>query len=244
MMDRVGIFVHGRHLDTDGWEGLVFGRPELGQLGDQATLARVVLSLGPREVLACIVFGRGESWREGFNEAEYAKRYLLDNFGRLRDFPVLAPLLAHMDDVELAAFRRKLTAIIETEEVLNTADELEAAAEIFAEHGVDKVIQITAASHASRCIKEQAVIRARGKIDKRQLWFTVATDVSYDNTTPEDVCVIEPLHRPDQAITYLRPGLAEVIAPYFALSDDEKRTFIRMVDDFMTRESLGVVEAA
>ncbi|MFL6130833.1 MAG: hypothetical protein ACJ73E_17430 [Mycobacteriales bacterium] len=239
-MTRIGILVHCRHLDTDAWDELVFGQPERNKLGDQATLARVVLNLERCEELACIVFGRGPSWRDGLNEGDYSKKFLLDNLDRLRQFPLLAPLLERLTDRELSAFHRAMAAVIVTEEIENTVHELEMASAIFAEHKVDKVVQIATASHASRCIKEQAVARSHGKIDKSQLWFTVATDTVYHNTRPEDVCVIEPLHRRDQPITYVRPGLSEVIAPYFFLPDEDKKAFIKLVDDFIsTRRRLA-----
>jgi len=233
MITKVGILVHCRNLHTDAWEELVFGQPEQNKLGDQATLARVVLNLEQSEELACVVFGRGLSWRDGINEGDYSKKFLLENLGRLCEFPLLAPLLARLGGEELAAFRRHLEAIIVSEEVKNTVHEIESASAIFARHGVGKVIQIAAASHASRCIKEQAVARSHGKIDKNQLWFTVTTDMTYHSTKPEDVCVIEPLHRRDQPITFVRPGLSEVIAPYFLLPDEDKKAFIKLVDRFM-----------
>ena len=233
-MRKVGILVHCRRLDTDAWEELVFGQPEHNKLGDHATLARVVLTLEPSEELACVVFGRGLSWRAGLNEGDYSKKFLLDNLDRLSEFPLLAPLLERLGASELAEFRRSMEQVIVTEEVRNTVHEIERASAVFAEHRVDTVIQIAAASHASRCIKEQAVARSHGTVDRSQLWFTVATDMTYHNTKPESVCVIEPLHRRDQPITFAQKGLSDVIAPYFSLPDEEKEAFIKLVDEFMT----------
>lgn len=239
-MTKIGILVHCRHLDTVAWEELVFGQPEQNKLGDQATLTRVVLELEQNEELACIVFGRGESWRDGLNEGAYSKKFLCDNLDRLHEFPALAPLLERLEDAELATFHRHMAAVIVTKEVKNTVHELERASAIFAEHDVHRVIQIAGASHASRCIKEQVVARSHGKIDRDQLWLTVATDTTYHDTKPEDVCIIEPLHRRDQPTTFVRPGLSEVIAPYFFLPDDDKRAFIRLVDEFMiTRNAVA-----
>jgi hypothetical protein len=232
-MTKVGILAHSRNLETFDWEQLVFGVPEEDKLGDYAALARAVLTLGPGEELACCVIGCGHSRRDGMNEGEYSKRYLLGNLERLRDFPRLAPLFDDLSDQGCAAFRAALEGIIVTPEVKNTVDEIETAAGIFTEHDVDKVIQIAAGSHASRCIKEQAVARSHGKISREQQWFTVATDMTYRDTKPEDVCVIEPLHRRDQPMTHLRPGLSEVIAPYFFLPDQDKEAFVRMVAEFM-----------
>lgn len=235
-MTTVGIMVHCRSLTTKAWEELVFGRPESGLLGDHATLARVVLTLAPDDDLACIVFGRGTSWRGGLDEGAYSKRFLLDNLDRLSEFAVLAPLLARAgDDGRLAAFRRAMESVVVTAEVRDSVEEIEAAAAVLAAHGVEKVIQIAAASHAPRCVKERAAARARGRIAAGQLWFTVATDVPYHGTGPEDVVVVEPLHRRDQPMTHVRPGLAEVIAPYFGLPDEDKKEFIALVQEFMER---------
>jgi len=232
-MTKVGILVHCRHLETVAWEDLVFGIPAEDKLGDLATLVRVVLRLESSEELASIVIGCGPSWKDGLSEGEYTKQFLLDNFDRLGDFPRLKPMLDTLSQEQLATLRAAMENIIVTSEIKNTVAEIETAAGLFAERGVDKVVQICAGSHASRCIKEQGVARSHGAIDKNQLWHTVATDMFYHGTKPEDVCVIEPLHRRDQPMTFVRPGLSEVMVPYFFLPDEDKKAFVRLVDDFM-----------
>ncbi len=72
-MTKVGILVHCRHLETDDWEELVFGIPEEDKLGDDAALARAILTLGSDEELACSVIGCGRSRRGSLNEGEYSK---------------------------------------------------------------------------------------------------------------------------------------------------------------------------
>jgi hypothetical protein len=232
-MTKVGILVHCRHLETIAWEDLVFGIPGQDKLGDLSTLVRVLLSLEPSEELASIVIGCGPSYRDGLSEGEYTKQFLLDNFDRLREFARLQPLLASLTDEQLRRLRAIFEAIIVTHEIKNTVAEIEVAAGIFVEKQVEKVVQICAASHASRCIKEQAVARSHGMINKNQLWQTVTTEVCYSDTTPEDVCVIEPLHRRDQPMTFVRPGLSEVMVPYFFLPDDDKKEFVKIVESFM-----------
>jgi hypothetical protein len=232
-MTKVGILVHCRHLETVAWEELVFGIPEEDKLGDVAMLARVVLQLEPTEQVAAIVIGRGPSWKDGLDEGHYTKQFLLDNFDRLREFPRLRPLIDGLDEARAAALREAFESIIVTPEIKNTVAEIETAAALFSEKEVRKVVQICAASHASRCIKEQAVARSHGKISSDQLWQTVATDMSYHDTRPEDVTVIEPLHRRDQPMTFVRPGLSEAIVPYFFLPDDDKKEFVKIVEKFM-----------
>lgn len=232
-MTKVGILVHCRHLETVAWEELVYGIPADDKLGDLAVLARVILTLEPTEEVACIVIGRGPSWKDGLNEGEYTKQFLLAHLRSLRDFPRLKPLLDKLSSEQMQAFGKLAEEIIITPEIKNTVAEVETAAKLFAEKGVEKVVQICAASHASRCIKEQAVARSHGAIDKNQLWQTVASDMAYHNTKPEDVAVIEPLHRRDQPMTFVRPGFSEVIAPYFFLPDADKKELVKLVADFM-----------
>src|SRR5229473_2450361 len=83
LMTKVGILVHCHHLETDDWEQLVFGIPEEDKLGDDAALARAILTLGSHEELACSIIGCGRSRRDGLSEGEYSKRYLLDNLERM-----------------------------------------------------------------------------------------------------------------------------------------------------------------
>jgi hypothetical protein len=231
---KIGILVHCRHLSTMAWEDLVSGIPERDELGDLATLTRVLLQLEPTERAECVVIGRGPSWKDGLDEGHYTKRFLLDNFDRLHEFPTLRHLFARVGREQVMALRATMENIIVTHEIKNTVHEIETAAKLFTERGIEKVVQISAASHAPRCIKEQAVARARGTIPKDQLWHTVATDMPYHGTKPEDVCVIEPLHRRDQPMTFVHPGAAEVLAGYFSLPDEDKKAFITLVDDFMT----------
>ncbi|HEU4715618.1 MAG TPA: hypothetical protein VFS14_02195, partial [Candidatus Saccharimonadales bacterium] len=163
-MTKIGILVHCRHLETVAWEDLVFGVPNKDKLGDLATLVRVLLTLEPTEEPAAIVIGCGPSWKDGLDEGHYTKQFLLDNFDRLHEFPRLKPLLDSLSESELSALRQAFENIIVTREIKNTVAEIETAAGIFAEKGIRKVMQIAAASHAPRCIKEQAVARSHGKI--------------------------------------------------------------------------------
>jgi hypothetical protein len=236
-MTKVGILVHCRHLNTTAWEDLVFGRTEDNTLGDHGTLARVLLTLEPTEELVGTVIGRGPSYRDGLDEGEYSKQYMLSNFDRLRDFDTLKPLFAKRSDEEIEAVQTAIENIIITPEIKNTKHEVAVAADILTQLGAEKVIQICAASHASRCIKEQAAARANGLIGKSQIWQTMATDRCYDGARPEDVCIIEPLHRKDQPMTHVRPWLSEAMIPYIYLNDEDKKKFINMVSEFMASKN-------
>lgn len=233
-MTKIGILVHSRNLSTIAWEEMVYGLPEENKLGDLATLARVIATLANGEEVVRIVIGRGPSMRDGLDEGDYTKKFFIDNLDRLNEFELLRPLLDRLSDDKRQALCMSIENMVVTDSVISTYEEMTKAAEIFNDTKVDKVVQIGSASHAPRCLKEEAVLRASGVIDNTQLWFSVATDITYHNTKPGDVCVIEPLHRRDQPLTSVRPGLSEVIAPYFSFNDEDKKAFIKAVDEFMT----------
>jgi hypothetical protein len=233
-MSKIGILVHCRNLSTIAWEEMVYGLPEEEKLGDLATLVRVILTLAPDDEVTEIIVGRGPSQRDGLDEGDYTKKFFINKLDTLGEFETLQPLLNSLGDDGRLRLRALIENITVSDPIISTLDEMVKAAAIFNESGVDKVIQISAASHAPRCVKEQTVLREKGVISNSQLWFSVATDITYHNTKPGDVCVIEPLHRLDQPLTSVRPGLSEVIAPYFAFNDDDKKAFIKAVNEFMT----------
>ena len=233
-MTKIGILVHCRNLSTIAWEEMVYGIPEEGKLGDLATLVRVLLTLPDDEEVASIIIGRGPSVRDELDEGDYTKKFFTENLDKLKEFKLLEPLLNNLSENKRANLRTSIENIVLTKPIISTKEEIIEAAGIFNDADVDKVIEIAAASHAPRCLKEQTVLRAKGVINDTQLWMCVATDITYHDTKPEDVCVIEPLHRRDQPLTFVRPGLSEVIAPYFSFDDENKKDFIKVVEEFMT----------
>lgn len=135
---------------------------------------RVLLSLGKEDRLERIVIGHGPSRRDGLDEGEYTKKFMMNNFDRLVEFPSLRPLLEALNDEGLEHLRGSISDIVLITEIKNTRHEISGSARIFADRDVEEV------------------------------------DISYVGTTPEQVVVIDPLHRLDQPLTLLRPGLSEV----------------------------------
>src|SRR5438445_4820202 len=84
---RLGLLIHGRHLFTEQWEDIVWGRPphELGQL---PMGVRVALD----QEAALIALGTGASSKGGKPEAAFTRDYLFENLRRIRDFDYFAEI--------------------------------------------------------------------------------------------------------------------------------------------------------
>jgi hypothetical protein len=58
---RTAILIHGRHVDTDAWEKIIWGDPTHGVFGNAARGVELAL----KEQAALIFWGTGSSERNG-----------------------------------------------------------------------------------------------------------------------------------------------------------------------------------
>lgn len=230
-MSDAGILMHIRHLETVGWERLVWGVPEEDSLGSLPKVAELLLNEPACEPIVSVVFGCGPSVKDGLSEGEYTKRYLLERLSELRAFTRFKDRL---DDETLERLRRRLEQVYVTPKIERSIDEVVFAADYFAKQGITRVWQVTAASHAPRCVQIQAAARAAGLIPKAQQWALVADDRSYEGTDPFSTLILEVPHRGDDPMYGFKPALAEVLRDYqYGLSPEDKRKLAYLVEDFM-----------
>lgn len=234
-MAKAGILMHIRHLDTVAWERLVWGVPEEDSLGSLPKVIELLLGEPACEPITAIVFGCGPSTKDGLSEGEYTKRYLLEHLDGLRAFPRFAERL---DEPALAALRKRLEQIVVTDTLERSIDEVVQAARIFEEHGVTRVFQVTAASHAPRCMQLQSVARAAGLVPKTQHWSLVADDRCYEGNDPQSTVVFEPAHRGDDPMYGFSPSITDVLRNYqYGLSPEDKKALITLVHTFMAQHA-------
>lgn len=231
-MAKVGILVHGRHLDAKGWHDLAWGVPEEDSLGSLPKAIDLLLDEAECEPVDAIVFGNGPSFIKDVTEGEYGKRYLMERLGELRQFPRLA---AKLDEAALTGLKKRLDDIvIVAPRTARTIDEITSAAKIFEERGVTKVLQVTAASHAPRCVQIQSAARFQGLLPGKQQWFVVADDRCYVGADPFSTLVMEIPHRGDDPLMGFTPSLPEVLRSYqYGLSGEQKKELTRLADQFM-----------
>lgn len=199
---KIGILVHGRHVNAVDWEKLMWGELP-NKLGSLPLMLLVALNCGLENV-AGIVFGTGASERDGVKEAQVMKNFLL---GKLDDMFVVASLFETLGHprfqtlYDLSKIRDLCGQIICETKSQNTDQEVASAAKIFADLGVDEVRQVTCGSHAPRCQLAQLKMRAAGVIPSRQLWSCYGDDMTYSGSLIGDVVVSEPPHRGDRPKT-------------------------------------------
>ncbi|MGH7157948.1 MAG: hypothetical protein ACREGD_02610 [Candidatus Saccharimonadales bacterium] len=238
MKVKVGVLMHARHPNTMNWEELVWGVPAEDRLGDLTALVELILREVPQKPIACIVTGSTETIKEGLLDGVYTKKYLLDHFNNLRDFPRLNVLINKLPPGGLAKVRKRLEDMIVTTPLKNTADEIVHSARIFSEQGIKEVIQVTSASHGPRCVQLQAIARADGDIPAGQLWLLVISDMCFGTSKPKDTLVVETPHRGDDPMLGFSPTLSEALQPYFYnLSLPNKKQLNLQIKDYMDKHS-------
>lgn len=234
-MAKAGVLMHIRHLDTVAWERLVWGVPEEDSLGSLPKVVELLLDEPACEPITTIVFGCGPSTKDGLSEGEYTKRYLLEHLDGLRAFPRFS---GRLDDAMFTTLRKRLEEIVVTERIERSLDEVVHASRIFTECNVTRVFQVTAASHAPRCMQLQSVARAAGLVPKTQQWFLVADDRCYEGSDPQSTVVFEPAHRGDDPIYGLSPSITDVLRNYqYGLSAEDKKALISLIGTFMAQHA-------
>jgi hypothetical protein len=233
-MTKLGILVHGYHLEAPAWDVLVWGDPARNVLGSFPILAELLLHrMQSDEVVSVVLGGTADIHKGGLSHGEYTKKYVIGRFDELDTFPRLKRLLqsASADEMRLL---RDLFQSISIADVKNTTEEIAFAARSFTKLGVREVIQIAAASHAPRCTQLQLLARAETAIPEDQLWFLRASDACHAGATPLSTAVMEPPHRGDDPMLGFHPTLPEVMKPYYyGLSGDDKKELIGHIDEFM-----------
>jgi hypothetical protein len=221
--------MHVNYLQP-GWEALAWGEPEKGLMGTLPKVVQLILLEDSQEPITDILMYTGPSRKEGLTEGEYSKRYLLDHFEELKDFPQLKQLIEKLSDKQIQILQEQLEQNIHTlEQLINSADEVINAANYFADHGITKVYQVAVASHAPRCIQLQALVRYRHEIPPEQFWFTIAADTTFEGTAPNDVIVAEPPHRGDDPAFGVHPSITDLLKQYYKLPYEARQPFLKGV---------------
>lgn len=181
------VLVHGFHLHAEAWEDVVWGDPRGGVFGRA--------SRGILEALACdataVMFGTGTSEKDSVKEGEYTYRYAREHIGELEH-------AASKTADELRAWLAS-RAYLELRSQ-DTREEIEAALRYAQETGIEQLVLVSSPTHIMRCHQLALSLLVHDK-DTRGLLhhlYAVASDVSYAGTAVDDVCIIEPPHRPDR----------------------------------------------
>ena len=231
-MRKTGVLLHVYNLDTKDWEHIAWGEPEMDQLGCLPKLCQLLLTENPEAPIDKIVIFSGPSRKGGLREGEYTKKFLLDNLSRLTDFPSIKQLVDEMPE-RYAQLPSRLEKMATDGDLQRTSDEVARAIRAFPYPKFHHVIQVACASHAPRCMQLQTFARGEGHIPYGQIWSVVASETFFPGTEPRDTVIFEKAHLDYDPMHGFRPHAPEVLRRYFALSPEEKRTFLQQSQQFM-----------
>ena len=215
------MLVHGCHLGALNWRGIMWGNPpeEMGRIPKAVSVAL-------QEEADVMVLGTGASEKDGKKEGEYTRDYMLDKFLELSAF-------SWFSDTALEEARDRLAAISICECCSqNTLEEMEEAARIFKNMGVQKIILVSSPTHISRCIRDALVVLHTPELaGLRRHLYAAASDTSYLGGRVEDVVIFEPPHRGDQQafLTHY------VVKRIFKIPETDMPGFLKDLDILLTK---------
>ncbi|MEZ6096440.1 MAG: ElyC/SanA/YdcF family protein [Pirellulaceae bacterium] len=235
---RTGVLIHGCNLNIENWRHVAWG--------DQPTL----LGRIPQGLLAAyemdaevIVFGTGASEKafrlgdsprngEILFEAEYSFEYLKMSFDSLKRFGVWRKQVPEAnDDARWSELKEKLLSrIILDCRSQNTHEELDRAGQIFLEHDLDRIVLVSSPSHIVRCLRDAgSVYDLDGPYSKfANHVLACPSNTCYEGTSPSDVVVIEPPHRPDRHVVPTHRRIQRMLA----LQRLDQGDLVHLIEDF------------
>lgn len=238
MMKKIGILLHVYHLETTSWEEMVWGHPETDELGTGTKFVECLLHIPSHEEVVSVVYS-GPSQKDGMTEGAYTKKFIVDRIGRLEEFPRLKKQIAALSSEDYDLLVKRINDLVVGPVIKNTVGELEQGAAFFRQQKADMVIQVAAATHAPRCLRDQVVARYEGWIEQCQYWVVTASDVNYHDVTPHDVVIAEPLHRHDNPLFGYHPSWVEVTKRYPHLSLENKKILLQKMDELTSQLLAG-----
>ncbi len=202
---KVGILVHGPHLQAKEWENLAWGTPPL-MMGRIPKAIQMFFKLDAK----VIFFGTGASERDGVKEGQYMfdtlfqKKKQLGEFDALKQFQALGGL-----DVSFTPNGAVLYAKTQAEVVIdvrsqNTKEELLAAGDAFLARGVTDAVLVSSANHMARCLEVAQQVyndpqyEGKYKTLAQGLMVTPA-DTCYAGATYGSNVIFEAPHRGDRS---------------------------------------------
>ena len=234
---KTGILVHGKHPETSRFDYLMWGDPP-NRLGCLPTMIFAALEEGIDNIGAVII-GTGATKFNGLFESEYIKSLIQNNLARLNEFPKISTHRNFLDNEVTLKLSSLVDGIICEKTSKNTFNEVVAAASIFADAGIKKVIQISCGSHLPRCVLMQLQAKMMGKIPNDQHWYSLADDTVYPGSTLNDVVVVEPPHRGDDPMLKVEKEirLNELVQLIFKVSIEERIKLLKQIRKILDRDT-------
>jgi len=182
-MSGIMVLIHGRHLEADGWERVIWGDPKNGIFGQASLGVALALKLGAQ----AIYWGSGASEKDGLKESQCAFMHAVAHGSSLS-------ALEGFDPYEIESILKEKSILDLTTQ--NTEEEITGALEKCQQLGIKRLYLVSAPTHISRCALLVEQLREQGKAGGIDI-YTKASDVPYIGYTVQDVVVVEPPQRGD-----------------------------------------------
>jgi hypothetical protein len=213
MMQRQhAVLIHGLHLLANGWDNIVWGDPEEGIYGRVPRGVAVALERHAE----LVVVGTGASWHNGLSEAGHARQLMVDH----------GATLAALHGLTEHDFLSWVDRVVEVHEsTTTTTEEVQDFFDVLIGKGITCATLVSSPTHLPRCMVEALSLCERSEYQHlRQGLSGVASDVSYIGFTPEDLVVIEPPHRGDNAPVLFGPTARRMFR--LLQSEDSARAYL------------------
>ena len=235
---RTGILVHGCNLNIENWRHVAWGdAPNLLGRIPQGLLVALQFEA---EV---IIFGTGASSREfrlgesgsssgKLLEAEYSLEYLRQNFDSLKKFQAFNnEFLNCQNQRDWACLKEQLLSrIVLDVKSQNTVEEIKSASNVFLKQDIEQVVLVSSPSHIVRCLRDAtSVFCEDNRLSKlRNFLYACPSTTCYEGTTPADVVVVEPPHRPDRHVVPTHRRIQRMMT----LQKLEHHDLIQLIEEF------------
>lgn len=236
---KIGILVHGPHLQAKEWDNLAWGTPPF-LMGRIPKAIQMFFKLGAQ----VIFFGTGASERDGVKEGQYmfdtlmAKKNQLGDFEALKEFQRLGGLDVALTPNGPVLYSRTQAEVVIDTKSQNTKEELIAAGDAFLARGVTDIVLVSSANHMARCLEvaqqvyNDSQYKGKYKTLAQGLMVTPA-DTCYAGATYGSNVIFEAPHRGDRS-SY---PLHDKVRPIFRIPSEKLPEFgdnlTKLVDRFV-----------
>jgi hypothetical protein len=206
---KTGVVIHGCNLHIENWRHVAWGDPpdRIGRIPHGIVVAQrfdaEVVVMGTGASSEPFHFGNNPDDDLALPEAEYSLRYLQEFFSDVIEFRSAALQFGTTNSAEFVlAQARLLDRIVLDLNSRNTVEEICNAADIFLEREIEQIVLVSSPSHIVRALRDAAAIFARERRFARYRDNLLASPsiTCYEGSTPDDVVVVEPPHRPDRQV--------------------------------------------
>lgn len=206
---KTGVLIHGCNLHIENWRYVTWGDPpsEPGRIPHGIATAlqfdAELIVMGTGASKEAFHFGDAPDDETPLLEAEYSLKYLDMFWDSLPGFDCFANVVQRLADPDAKQVRSSvMDRIVLDLESQNTVEEITNAARICRQRNIERLVLVSSPSHIVRALRDAAAIFATDdELRCYQCQLLASPSVTcYEGSTPADVVVVEPPHRPDRQV--------------------------------------------